>query len=63
MTGKGWQAVLPNALTTAKFGATAQVKVAVAANATAADTGVVRLTATSVSDPAKTATKTCRVTK
>jgi M6 family metalloprotease-like protein len=63
VSGKGWQAVLPNELATAKFGNTATVKVAVAANATAADTGVVHLTATSVSDPSKTVTKNCRVAK
>jgi M6 family metalloprotease-like protein len=63
VTGKGWQAVLPNSLTSAKFGGSAKVKVAVAATASAADAGVVHLTATSVSDPSKTVTKTCRVTK
>ncbi|NMO52461.1 M6 family metalloprotease domain-containing protein [Actinoplanes sp. TBRC 11911] len=63
VTGNGWQAVLPNALATAKFGGTAKVKVAVAATASASNAGVVHLTATSVSDPSKTVTKTCRVTK
>jgi M6 family metalloprotease-like protein len=61
VAGRGWQSELPNALATAKFGASTPVKVAVAADKDAADTGFVKLTATSVSDPSKTITKQCRV--
>jgi M6 family metalloprotease-like protein len=61
VAGRGWQSVLPNALATAKFGATTAVHVAVAATSDAAATGFVKLTATSVSDPSKTVTKQCRV--
>ena len=63
VAGRGWRIVLPNALATAKFGATTTVKVAVAANPDAVATGFVKLTATSESDPSKTVTKQCRVDK
>ncbi|WP_268244814.1 M6 family metalloprotease domain-containing protein [Pilimelia anulata] len=61
VAGAGWRAELPNALAQAKFGATAPVRVAVGATAQADETGVVTLTATSVSDASKTATAECRV--
>jgi M6 family metalloprotease-like protein len=61
VAGLGWRVELPNALATAKFGAGTTVEVAVAANADAAATGFVKLTATSVGDPTKTVTKQCRV--
>jgi M6 family metalloprotease-like protein len=61
VAGRGWRAELPNALATAKFGATTTVEVAVAANLDAAPTGFVKLTATSESDPGKTVTRQCRV--
>jgi hypothetical protein len=61
VAGRGWRVELPNALATAKFGATTTVQVAVAANPDAAPTGFVKLTATSESDPGKTVTKQCRV--
>ncbi|MEV4756897.1 M6 family metalloprotease domain-containing protein [Micromonospora sp. NPDC049559] len=63
VNGKGWRAELPNALATAKFGASTQVRVSVGASASAANNGIVQLTATSVSDPTKTETRTCRVQK
>ncbi|GAA2559869.1 M6 family metalloprotease domain-containing protein [Winogradskya consettensis] len=63
VTGRGWRAVTPNALATAKFGATTTVAVAVGADAGAAPAGVVSLTATSESDPAKTVTRRCVVVK
>jgi len=63
ITGRGWRIALPNALATAKFGASTTVRVAVAADPDAVATGVVKLTATSESDPAKTETKNCRVDK
>ncbi|KAI2635620.1 hypothetical protein GGS26DRAFT_604566 [Hypomontagnella submonticulosa] len=49
--GEGWRVELPNALATAKFGAWTTVNVAVGATVEAAGTAVVRLTATSESDP------------
>ncbi|GGJ78344.1 peptidase M6 [Pilimelia anulata] len=61
VAGDGWRAVLPNALATAAFGRSVPVRVAVGATAQAAETGVVTLTATSVSDPTKTASGECRV--
>ncbi|KAI1642398.1 uncharacterized protein F4817DRAFT_362297 [Daldinia loculata] len=46
---EGWHVEVPNALTTAKFGSSSTVNVAVGAAAEAADSAVVRLTATSES--------------
>ncbi|GGL07930.1 M6 family metalloprotease domain-containing protein [Mangrovihabitans endophyticus] len=63
VAGRGWRVALPNALATAKFGARTTVDVAVAASTDAADTGFVKLTATSESDPSATATRQCRVDK
>ncbi|HWH01097.1 MAG TPA: M6 family metalloprotease domain-containing protein [Pilimelia sp.] len=61
VAGHGWRAELPNELATARFGGSATVWVSVGAAKRAARTGVVTLTATSVSDPGKTATRQCRV--
>lgn len=61
--GIGWRSELPNALATAEFGQSTTVKVSVAAAADAVSTGYIKLTATSVSDPTKTRTETCRVDK
>ncbi|MGX7672151.1 M6 family metalloprotease domain-containing protein [Plantactinospora sp. DSM 117369] len=61
--GKGWRVELPNALATAGFGKSSTVRVSVGATPSATQTGVVRLTATSESDPTKTMTKQCRVQK
>jgi M6 family metalloprotease-like protein len=63
VAGNGFRVDLPNALATANFGATTKVKVSVGATAAAAPTGLVKLTATSVSDPSKTVTGKCRVPK
>jgi hypothetical protein len=59
----GWDVVLPNALTTAEFGKTKTVQIAVAADASAAQYAVVTLTAVSESDPSVVATSLCRVKK
>ncbi|ROO62440.1 M6 family metalloprotease-like protein [Micromonospora sp. Llam0] len=61
--GIGWRSELPNELATAEFGRSTTVKVSVAAAADAVSTGYIKLTATSVSDPTKTVTETCRVNK
>jgi hypothetical protein len=55
--GAGWSAQLSNDLATAAFGQT--VKVPVHVSPGTGPVGHVRLTATSVSDPAKTASATC----
>ncbi|KAF3067268.1 putative m6 family metalloprotease domain-containing protein [Daldinia childiae] len=60
---EGWRVEVPNALTTAKFGSSSTVNVAVGAAAEAADSAVVRLTATSESDPTISITKECQVKK
>jgi hypothetical protein len=57
--GAGWSAQLSNNLVTASFGQ--KVKVQVRVSPGSARVGHVRLTATSVSDPTKTATATCTV--
>lgn len=60
-TGKGWSTWLPNALATAQAGRTSTVQV-YAKRASGADRfAKVKLTATSESDPTKTATTTCAV--
>jgi M6 family metalloprotease-like protein len=59
--GNGWSAQLPSNLTTAAFGASADVPVYVTRAPGGAHSGTVELTATSVSDPAKKATSTCKV--
>jgi M6 family metalloprotease-like protein len=61
VTGKGWTAWLPNALTTARFGQTTAVQVWAKRDPGAARSATVRLTARSESDPAKAATGSCRV--
>ncbi|MFK3984269.1 peptidase M6 [Micromonospora sp. NPDC050397] len=63
VTGQGWRVELPTELTSAPFGGSVSARAWVAATATAAATGVVRLTATSVSDPNRTATATCTVAR
>ncbi|MFI7612069.1 peptidase M6 [Nonomuraea terrae] len=59
--GEGWQAQLPNDLATAAFGESVEVPVFVTRTPDSAHAGTVTLTAASVSDPAKTATATCKV--
>lgn len=59
----GWTVVVPNALSTAEFGKAKTVQIAVAADGSAAQFAVVKLTATSESDPSKVATSLCRVRK
>lgn len=59
--GRGWTVALPNELATAEFGSLAKVAVYAKKSGSAAKVARVRLTATSESDPAKTATATCTV--
>ncbi|KAI1653471.1 hypothetical protein F4813DRAFT_383250 [Daldinia decipiens] len=59
--GEGWRVEVPNALTTAKFGSSSTVNVAVGAAVEAVNSAVVRLTATSESDPTISITKECQV--
>ncbi|WP_409235269.1 M6 family metalloprotease domain-containing protein [Streptomyces sp. PA5.6] len=61
--GRGWSAWLPNKLATARAGATVDVDVAVSATANAHAKGRLTLTARSVSDPGKSATATCALSK
>ncbi|KAL7934613.1 hypothetical protein V8C35DRAFT_301405 [Trichoderma chlorosporum] len=62
--GSGWKANLPNAVIPVKYGRTAKAYVAVGAEVHAKDaTGVVKLTATSESDPNVVAIATCKVKK
>ena len=63
VAGIGWRSELPNALVAVPYGGRTTVDVAVAANAGAAASGFVKLTATSESDPTKTVTGTCRVNR
>ncbi|MBF9134564.1 M6 family metalloprotease domain-containing protein [Plantactinospora sp. S1510] len=63
VNGKGWRVEVPNALATAGFGRSTTVRVSVGATPAATQAGIVKLTATSESDPAKTVTKQCRVEK
>ncbi|KAI1768394.1 M6 metalloprotease [Hypoxylon sp. FL1150] len=60
---EGWIVELPNALATAPFDAETMVKVAVGATSEAAGSAVVKLTATSESDPNVFVTKECQVKK
>nr|WP_253767909.1 M6 family metalloprotease domain-containing protein [Goodfellowiella coeruleoviolacea] len=62
-TGTGWSASLPNELATARSGGAVSVPVAVSAAPGASRRGSVVLTATSESDPSKTATATCSLTR
>ena len=57
--GAGWYAQLPNALATAAFGETVSVPVYVSREQGSSTNATIELTATSVSDPTKTATATC----
>ncbi|MFD0474479.1 hypothetical protein ACFQ0B_44225 [Nonomuraea thailandensis] len=59
--GPGWSAHLPNNLATAAFGESADVPVFVTRTPGSARSATVTLTATSVSDPGRTATSTCKV--
>lgn len=61
--GRGWKVELPNALATAEFGKTVTVQVAVAADSSAALAAIVKLTATSESDPSVSVTGSCIVGK
>jgi hypothetical protein len=61
-TGTGWSAQLKNALVTANFGRGASVPVYVGRTATSSPSSTVTLTATSESDPSKSATGKCHVT-
>ncbi len=63
VNGTGYRVVLPSALATARFGATTNALVHVAASSTAAPTAIVTLRATSESDPTRTATATCAVSR
>ncbi|MEV4754337.1 peptidase M6 [Micromonospora sp. NPDC049559] len=63
VSGAGWSVVLPNELTTAQFGRSVDVTAVATAGASAASSGVVTLTARSESDPSRTATATCRISK
>ncbi|KAL1954435.1 hypothetical protein VTO42DRAFT_1159 [Malbranchea cinnamomea] len=63
VTGHGWKVELPNALSAAEFGKSVPVKVAVAADKSASLLALVKLTATSESDPSVSATGYCLVTK
>jgi len=58
-SGKGWSARLPNDLTTAAFGQTVTVPAYATRSAGGSRAAVLKLTATSVSDPHKKATATC----
>ncbi|MEU6713901.1 peptidase M6 [Nonomuraea sp. NPDC046802] len=60
-TGAGWSANLSNNLTTAAFGQSVDVPVHVTRTPGSAHSATVSLTATSVSDPGKTTTSTCKV--
>jgi hypothetical protein len=59
--GAGWETQLYNALATAKEGSDVEVPVFVTRTGAGPATAVVRLTATSESDPSKTDTATCTV--
>ncbi|KAI6083104.1 M6 metalloprotease [Hypoxylon rubiginosum] len=60
---EGWIVELPNALATAPFDAEITVNVAVGATSEAASSAIVKLTATSESDPNVSITKECQVKK
>ncbi|OTB10900.1 hypothetical protein K445DRAFT_360066 [Daldinia sp. EC12] len=59
----GWRVEVPNALASVKFGSSSTVNIAVGAAARAAGSAVVKLTATSESDPTVSITKECQVKK
>lgn len=60
-SGGGWTAQLQNNLATATFGASADVPVFVTRTPGSSHSATVTLKASSVSDPSKTATATCKV--
>ena len=57
--GAGWQAQVANALATAPFGGSVDIPVYVTRDLGSSTYATISLTATSVSDPTKTATATC----
>ena len=59
--GGGWEVAVPNQLATAEFGTSVQVPVHARKSGAGSPVGRVRLTATSESDPSKTATAHCTV--
>ena len=59
--GAGWETQLYNALATAKAGDDVEVRAFVTRAGAGPESAVVRLTATSESDPSKTDTATCSV--
>ncbi|EEP81986.1 conserved hypothetical protein [Uncinocarpus reesii 1704] len=61
--GRGWKVELPNALAVAEFGKSVDVNVAVAAESSASLLAVVKLKATSESDPSASATGHCFVNR
>lgn len=61
VSGTGWSGQLYNALATAKFGGTTEVRVYVERGDGYSGNATVTLQATSESDPTKTATQTCTV--
>lgn len=63
VSGSGWEVMLPNALTTVQFGKNKKVVVAVKAGEKANLFATVRITATSESNPAVSASAICLVNK
>jgi hypothetical protein len=61
VSGTGWSGQLYNALATAKFGSSTEVRVYVERGSSYSGNATVTLQATSESDPTKTATQTCTV--
>jgi len=63
LPGTGWRVEVPNTLVAVPFGKETTVQVSVGATPDAIETGYVKLTATSISDPTKTITRPCHVRK
>lgn len=61
VNGAGWAAKVPNALAVAEFGRYVDIPVYAKRTGSGPNSATVRLTATSESDPTKTATATCTV--
>jgi hypothetical protein len=61
VSGDGWSGQLYNALATAKFGSSTEVRVYVERGESYSGNATVTLRATSEGDPTKTATQTCTV--
>lgn len=61
--GTGWRVELPNEIAVAKFGGKTTVSVAVGPRSGAVSEAIVKLTATSESDPSLKVTKECKVRK